>query len=276
MYDMGMKLVPGRKMNKIICLVCLIPGVLFSAVAFVYRLLGRREISSALSVLAVIFAAFSLLYGFLLLCYGAKEKKTQQALSAAEPVVSGNGLSHTVREFRIPREHLIAAAEKRFLRILKGLGVMVPVVGALMALCIGIGGAWKSPLQIVYICIFCTLIAIPGIVIQSVIYSRYSRSIPERIILSPGKLVIDRTVFPSSDIMEIGISSDRLANPSSPSVYREMLVWTSSGMNRYRIDFRQPSKDGSQPRWEEYPAMVDALSAWGRENRVNVVVNYMD
>ena len=85
-----------------------------------------------------------------------------------------------------------------------------------------------------------------------------------------------QAIFPSSDIMEIGISSDRLANPSSPSVYREMLVWTSSGMNRYRIDFRQPSKDGSQPRWEEYPAMVDALSAWGRENRVNVVVNYMD
>ena len=72
------------------------------------------------------------------------------------------------------------------------------------------------------------------------------------------------------------MSSEHLMNQNSPAVFREMQVRTETSSTTYRIDYRGGSPDNGQPHWEAYDQLVDALSRWGTENSVAVLLRFMD
>ena len=137
-------------------------------------------------------------------------------------------------------------------------------------------GVAISPLQLLCILLFGFLITIPGMLMQLGLYWEYVRSVPSRILLFPGKLIVDNCSFPAGTIREIRISPDRIYNRNSPGVFREMLIRTGKGGEKYRIDYRSGSGSNGAPFWEEYEAFIAALSGWGAGNGVPVVIAYMD
>ena len=92
----------------------------------------------------------------------------------------------------------------------------------------------------------------------------------------PGKLIVDDRSFPAGTIREVRVSPERIYNRNSPGVFREMQIRTENGGEKFRIDYRSGSASNGAPFWEEYEAFIAALSGWGAENGVPVVIAYMD
>jgi hypothetical protein len=116
---------------------------------------------------------------------------------------------------------------------------------------------------------------IPGLLIQFSLYLKYDQSVPSRILLFPGKLVIDSRRLSAREIREIRVSPARVLNRNSTDVFREMLIQTEKSRTKYRIDYRTGTVSNEQPFWAEYEQFLAALSEWGKQNRVQVTVSYM-
>ncbi|MBO4839264.1 MAG: hypothetical protein J5493_07870 [Lachnospiraceae bacterium] len=273
---MYVPIVNGRKINRAVCFLFLIMTAILLAAAGVFALLRKPEAASAFLMCALIMGGLALFYGLLWLVWSRKERKAERALKEAAAMREQEpdpGRS-TWQEFVLPKEQLTETALKRYLNIARGLGVAVLVMFLLITGIQVFYGSIGSALQLVYVFVFCLLIALPGLLLQRGIYKKYERSVPERIMLFPGKLVVDEAVFASEEIRDIRVSPDRLFNPNSPALYRELQIRTARDSAVYRLDYRAAGNE--QPRWEAYPAFIAALSAWGKENRVPVDVSYMD
>ena len=267
----------GRKINKILCLSFLGITLITLAAAGVCAALDRSALCQTFCILALITGAFCLVYGILWLIYGRKEKKTEKALNEllSQQYMPEDPARPDYREFVLPKARLTEAARKRSRSVLRWTGIMA--LGAFLLIC-GIQlacGAIGSPLQVLFILIFCVLITIPGLLAQLWLYLKYDRSVPSRIVLFPGKLIVDDTVFPVGEIREIRASPDRIMNPNSPDVFREMLIRTEKHSAKFRIDYRSGTTENEQPFWEEYAQFIAALSGWGAENDVPVIISYM-
>ena len=268
----------GRKINKILCLFLLPLTLILLLAAAVSALTGRADKGYALCITALITADFSLLYGILWFLYGRKEKETELALNdlLGSQYVPEDPARPRYREFLLPKTRLTETARGRLRMIVRWslitpFGVLLLIGGIQFAA----GGA-VTPLQLLYVLPFGFLIAIPGILIQLGLYREYARSVPSRILLFPGKLIVDDRSFPAGTIREVRVSPERIYNRNSPGVFREMQIRTENGGEKFRIDYRSGSASKDAPYWEEYEAFIAALSSWGAENCVPVEIAYMD
>ena len=179
------------------------------------------------------------------------------------------------QEFILPKADLVKKAGNRVDSIVRWTGIcalgVFLLTGGIQLAC----GSLKSPVQLLYMFLFCILIMIPGILIQLSLYRRYEQSVPSRILLFPGKLIIDNVSLSAREIREISVSPARIFNRNSPDVFREMLIRTEKHSTKYRIDYRAGSAFNEQPFWAEYEQFIIALSEWGSKNKVPVIVSYM-
>lgn len=273
-----MKLPPlykGRMLNKILCLVLLVLTLILLGTAALFFLTGNEDIAAVFGILAAILGGFALIYGVMWFIWGRKEKKADQVLNT---IFSSSQVPGTVtcQEFRLPKEWLKAAAGKRFFTILHWILAAMLGIFLFLGILLSVTGSLRTPLQLVYGLVFCLLIALPGSLVQWHLYRQYVRSIPEKIQLFPGRLVIDDTFYAAGEIREILMSSEHLMNQNSPAVFREMQVRTETSSTTYRIDYRVGTPDNGQPRWEAYDQLIEALSRWGTDNSVTVRIQFMD
>ncbi len=271
-------IVHGKKVNRFLCLFFLALALIFLALTGMLILMGRPDFCSTALTLAAILGGFSLFYGIGWFIWHRREGKAEAALRRAEAGrrTPGDAGGVSSREFLLPRERLTGSAFLRFMNILRwtafaGGGVFLLILGIQLAY-----GSLRDSRQIVYTLLFCILIVLPGIAVQWSIYRKYERTVPQRIQLHPGELVIDNRSFAPGDIRGIRISPDRLYNPNSPAVFRNLLIQTNRTEELYRIDYRAAPGSGEQPFWEEYERFSEALQAWGEENGVPVVIEYME
>ena len=274
----GIPIYKGKKINRFLCAGMAVASAVLCAAAGVLRLAGKEGLSYGLFVLALITGGFALFYGLFWAIWAKREKSAQQALqrmaeqkSAAQ---EANPLDY--QEFVLPKEALTETAFLRFANGFKwtayvALGIFALMTGSMMR-----SSSFGGVRQALAILCFCLVITIPGLIVQWVIYRRYEKAVPRRIVLFPGKLAIDGSVFPAQDIREVSASPERIYNVNSPSVFRELKVRTDGGDTNYRIDFRSGSPSGEAPYWEDYPRFLEALSAWGKANGVQVTIEYMD
>ena len=256
----------GRKINKMMCIAFAIFFAVFLAVGILVHDFGF--------VLAQIMGAFTLFYGLLWAVWAGREKKAElelrEAAEARAAAVDADGFAS--REYVLPREQLTDAAFERLVSIGKWSVLVALCVFALIAGLLIRNEAFKGFAHALAIMLFCIVIAVPGIIIQCIIYRKYAASVPRKIGLYPGKITVDDSIIATCEINEIRISPDRVYNPHSPGVFREMMIRTSEGEKHYRIDFRA----GGPVCWDEYPQFAEALAGWGRENNVPVTVMYME
>lgn len=270
-------IVRGRKVNRLFCLLFLVLTLIFLVTSFAMTLLHRKDITSVFLILSAIMAGFSVFYGFSWLYWSRKEKTKSEALRAADQQKMHKDTGRiTFREFTLPKESLTKSAFRRFQRIVRW--TIVAVLAAFL-LILGIQllfGTLQGPLQLIWILLFCVLIAVPGLVVQWIIYKKYERSVPQRILLYPGKIVIDEKTFAVKDISEIRITSDYLYNQNSPAFNRKLLIQMGGSCVQYRLDYRTGMASSEQPFWKEYRQFHDSLSYWGEENDIPVIIEYMD
>ena len=176
-------------------------------------------------------------------------------------------------EFLLPTEILKKAALKRIRDCMKWSFVVALGVFALLEVSLMLNGAWDGAGQAASMLLFCFLLTIPGCVIQLIVCKIYTRNLPYKIILCPGKLIVSEDSFFVQQIKNIQASPVRVYNPYSPGIFRKLTVCTERGKKTYTIDFRAV---GAEIRWEEYPQFADALYYWGKANNVPVVFAYMD
>ena len=266
----------GRKLNKILCLGLLGAAVLFLTAAAVRAFLDQESRAYADMVLALITGGFGLFYGMLWAFWARKERKAADALRelAAKTAAEPDPGRPDSEEFTLPKDRLTEAARKRFLDVVKwsriGALVVFAVIFAILLFNDALTGGIQQPVSLA---LFSVLLSLPAVVIQWIIYKRYESSVPGRVLLYPGKLVVDAAVYSARDIREIRVSSARRANPNSVDLYREMEVRAAEGSRIWRIDYR--AGDGALS-WEAYPWFVRSLTVWGKQNGVSVTVDYMD
>ncbi|MBR5382793.1 MAG: hypothetical protein IK133_03135, partial [Clostridia bacterium] len=221
---------------------------------------------------------FALLYGILWAFWAGKEKKAEEKLRQA---LEARSLKHSPggfepREFLLPKDRLTEEAYKRFHGILKWVAIGSLGFAALISIILLFSHALSNPLQPLYLFFFCVVVAVPSVIIQWIIWRKYEASVPQKICLYQGSLVIDGKVFLSQEILNITISPNRIMNINSPMIFREMLVRTSRGETLCRIDYKAGNAAGGQLCWEEYPLFSEALKAWGEANLVPVTIAYME
>jgi len=144
------------------------------------------------------------------------------------------------------------------------------IISAVMILTAGFEGIG----QLSGILVFSFIIAVPGIVIQYVIYRQYADSVPGKIRLFPGRLYIDEKCFYARNTEHIKVSSARSRNSSSPEIFRCLTVRSEGKSFMYRLDFRVRGEDN--PQWAQYAEFVYELDKWAKSNAVPCTVDYMD
>ena len=244
----------GKKINRFLCLLFLIFTAILLIAAGIFALLKNSEAGCTFCILAMITGGFSLLYGLLWFLYGRTERKAERKL---REILEGQnepddpGLPD-YQEFILPKADLIEKAGKRAGSIARWTGIcalgMFLLIGGIQLAC----GSLKRPVQLLYMLLFCIAIMIPGILIQLKLYREYGRSVPSRILLFPGKLIIDNASLPAREIREIRVSPAQIFNRNSPDVFREMTIRTEKSSAKYRIDYRAGTASGEQPFWEDY------------------------
>lgn len=271
-------IVKSRKFNKILCFICLIPAVIFLMCAGIFAACGKEPLAKTFLILGAVTGAFALLYGVLWMIFAFLEGKRQRLLEEITASESEQaGTDFTCKEYLLPKEKLMQAARKRFQSIVIWSCVIAFLALAGILLLLFFSKALKEPVQILYTLIFGVVIMLPGILIQLEILNRYASSVPGKVVLFPGKMVVDQTVYAASSIKNIRITSSEVLNPNSPAVYREMCINYGEGSSCiYRIDYRTRGNPQEQPEWADYSGFVSDLYAWGNENRVDVTIDYMD
>ena len=274
---MPFRIYKGKKLNRFLCLFFLPFAVIFLVAAAVFAAANNSAAAYVFCILALITGGFSVLYGVFWLLYGRSERKTERELremiEGQSPVAAPDRLSY--REFLLPKADLIKKAGNRVRGILRWTGILALgsflLIGGIQLVC----GSLKSPIQLLYLLLFCILIMIPGILVHLSLYLKYDQSVPSRILLFPGKLVIDSRRLSAREIREIRVSPARVLNRNSTDVFREMLIQTEKSRTKYRIDYRTGTVSNEQPFWAEYEQFLAALSEWGKQNLVQVTVSYM-
>ena len=271
-------IVKGRKFNKILCFICLIPAVVFLMCAGIFAACGKEPLAKTFLIIGVITGGFALLYSVLWMIFAFLEGKKQSALEKTNAEEAGQREAEfTCKEYLLPKEKLTLAARKRFQKIVMWSCVIAFLTSAGILLLLFFSKALKKPVQILYTLMFGVVIMLPGIIIQLEILRRYTSSVPEEIVLFPGKMVVDQKVYAASSIKNIRITSSEVMNPNSPAVYREMRINYGEGSSCiYRIDYRTRGNPQEQPEWADYSRFVSDLYAWGNENRVDVTIDFMD
>ena len=274
---MRFRIYKGKKINRFLCLLFLIFTAILLIAAGIFALLKNSEAGGTFCILAMITGGFSLLYGLLWFLYGRTEKKAERKL---REILEGQNEPNDpglpdYQEFILPKADLIKKAGKRAGSIARWTGIcalgMFLLIGGIQLAC----GSLKRPVQLLYMLLFCIAIMIPGILIQLKLYREYGRSVPSRILLFPGKLIIDNASLPAREIREIRVSPAQIFNRNSPDVFREMTIRTEKSSAKYRIDYRAGTASGEQPFWEDYGLFITALSEWGTKNNVPVSISYM-
>ena len=267
----------GRKINKILCLSFLVMTLIFFGACVIIALFNT-EMGEVFLILSVISGGLSIIYGLLWLVWRKKEQTAEMTMREAfeQQKAAQDGSRFVAKEFDLPKKRLIETALQRFHSIIRwtvivALGVILLIGGILLAT-----GSLVHAIQLIYLILFSLLIMFPGLMVQWCLYRLYNRSIPSKILLYPGKLIVDHTVFQPREIREIRVSPNQLYNRNSPAVFREMQIRTKRGSSRYRIDFRAGSETNEQPFWAEYEQFVEALYDWATENGVSVNILFMD
>lgn len=271
-------IVKGRRINKILCFICLIPAVIFLIFAGIFSACGKVPLAQTFLIIGVITGGFALLYGVLWMIFAFLEGKRQRALEKINAEKAGRReAGFTCKEYLLPKEKLMQAARKRFRKIVIWSCMISLLTASGILLLLFFSNALKEPLQILYTLLFSAVIMLPGILIQLEILSRYTSSVPGKIVLFPGKMVVDQTVYAANAIKNIRITSSEVMNPNSPAVYRELRINCGEGSSCiYRIDYRTRGDPQEQPEWADYSRFVSNLYAWGNENRIDVTIDYMD
>lgn len=274
---MHFRVYKGKKINRFLCLFFILFAVIFLILAGVFALAKDPDKGYVFCILAIIAGGFSLLYGVLWFIYARverkSEKKLREILEGQNTTEDPNRLDY--QEFILPKAALIKKAGKRAHDIVRWTGIaalgVFLMIGGIQVAC----GSLKSPVQLLYMLLFCMLIMVPGLLVHLNLYLKYKQSVPTRILLFPGKLVIDNMNLSAGEIQKISVSPGQIFNPNSTDVFREMLIQTEKSSAKYRIDYRTGTFSNEQPFWAEYEQFVAALAEWGKKNRVQVVVSYM-
>ena len=266
----------GKKINRFLCLGMAAAAVVSLAAAGALYVAGKENWGAAILILGLITGGFALLYGILWAVFAKREKKAELALQAAEaaklkesPQEEG---AFGWREFVLPKQRLTEAAFRRFTKGFQWVAIIALILFVLMTGSMIRAGSFGGPLHALAILGFCVAISIPGLIVQGVIYRKYEKAVPERILLYPGSLTVDGRVFSAQEIRGVSISPPRVYNVNSPAVFRGMEVRTADGEKRYTIDFRSDRSVS----WEEYPQFAEALLEWGEANRIPVTTAYME
>ena len=267
----------GRKINKILCLSFFVLTLIFLITAGILALVTDSSAGYTFCLLALITGGFSLLYGIFWFIYGRIEKKTERELQEIFEGINKPDDPYRLdyREFILPKADLIKKAGERARSIVRWTGVFALGTFLLISGIQLIYGALRNPLQLLYILLFCVLIMIPGILIHLCLYFVYDQSVPARIMLYPGKLIVDNASLSAREIQAIRVSPARIFNLNSPDVFREMLIRTEKSSVKLRIDYRTGTVSNEQPFWEEYGTFIAALSEWGVRNNVPVTISFM-
>ena len=268
----------GSGVNRICCLLCLGLLLVFLCAAGISSAMDAGELAGTFLILSAILGGFSAVFGLLWFVWKRKENRAEDVLREvlAPDAVPRDATAQTVQTICLPREQLIGAARRRLTEIVRWMGIAALCTGALLVIIQVACGALKDFLQVLYIAAFSLLIVLPGLAVQGWLFVQYARSVPGKIELYPGRLVIDDTFFSAGEIREIQVSSERAWNRYSPAVFRKLCLMTEVRTVKYSIDYRSGRSGNDQPFWPEYPTLIDALSQWGVENSVNVHVLYMD
>lgn len=268
----------GRAINKILFFLCLVLAAVPFAAAIFFFLTDRPEAGKAFLLNAAALGGFVLLYGVLWAVNARWEGAAQRRLEKkfARKTTAEDGSDVFPETFLLPRERLIENARQRYRTILLGMAAVTAVIMLAILLMTNRIGDVPEPRQIIGLAIFGVAILLPGLIIQTVAYHRYARTVPAYIRLHPDRIVIDDEDFSASELQEIRISSDRAFNPSSAAMYRELILVTASGEKCWRIDGRHAKAESGAVYWPEYPQLLAALTGWSARSSVPVTVNYMD
>ena len=266
--------VKSRRLNKILCLIFTAGAACFLIFAALFRAADKEALCYTFFVLSVILAGFGAFYGVLWFIFADKENKVQKKIEEIEEYSESSDQKKEYREFILPKKEMTESAKKRFEKIVRLMPVMVIVLFVLIYgiqfFTAGFAG-WRHLLTVL---LFCILICVPGILLQYAIYRYYVGRIPNKISFYQEKLYIDKVAFLTKQIREIRISSEKLINRYSPSLYRQLTIDAEDGSCSYLIDYRAENKEA--PHWPEYGNLVEELRKWAEENRIELKVNYMD
>ena len=274
--DLKMKFYPAMvphdsKSSKYICILMLCFSVPALAAAVVLR-------HYSFFVLFLITGVFALIYGGFWAFWTKKEKKKEQEIREIEEAkVTGSEPDPlALYEFILPREQLKKAAFKRVIDVLKWVPLVALIMTAVITGTLVFYGETPGIGQCFGMLLFCMIVGIPGIIIQFVINKAYTAELPRKVVLYPGKLVVDGEVMAAGEIREIRVSPKRMYNYHSPKILRGMTVKTGKGKRVYQFDFWSGRESADRLCWAEYPAFVDAVTEWGRANHIAVVIEYME
>ena len=70
-------IVKGRRINKILCFICLIPAVIFLIFAGIFSACGKEPLAKTFLIIGVITGGFALLYSVLWMIFAFLEGKKQ-------------------------------------------------------------------------------------------------------------------------------------------------------------------------------------------------------
>lgn len=262
--------VKGSKINQLLCLTFSGMTAVLLLLGSVYWLLGYDVFLYVTLVLAAITAGFGVLYLVLWQVFKWQEQQSQLKLEqAAQLPAEENEGALEYREFVLPKQKLAETAYARFQKIAAALLIVAVVVFVILAgsNLAGGGRIWGTGL-------FCILVITPGILLQYLLYRRYADSIPERIVLFPGKLIVDNHSYRTGELEQITISAYKNANRNAIQVYRKMIVKEKRKERLYTIDYCAPSE--GNPRWEGYGVFLESLKNWAKQNSVPLKVDYMN
>ena len=156
---MVFRIYKGKKTNRFLCLLFLILTLIFLIAAGISVLLKNPEAGCTFCILAIITGGFSLLYGLLWAVYGRTEIKAERKLrEILDPQYAPDDpYLPDYQEFVLPKSDLIEKAGNRAGSILRWTGICALCVflltGGIQLAC----GSLKSPLQLLYMLLFCII-----------------------------------------------------------------------------------------------------------------------
>ncbi len=183
-------------------------AVLFLLAAAVCAVSVESVFAQVMCMIAAIWAGFAAVYGIGWLVYARREAKRQKKIERAAELLreeSSNQLAYA--EFTLPKDELAAGAKKRFTKFAAALLCIALTVFAVLYVIILLSAGWGGFVHLLWVLGFCLLITVPGTLVQYGIYKKYVSDLPEKIILFPGKLIIDGRQFAAREVQSIGISS---------------------------------------------------------------------
>ena len=272
---MRLPFIPYSRVNKILCLVLLSMVFAFLMVGGGYTLLGDPDMGLLLCVPAAIAACFCLLYGILWGVYAHKEKKHQRKLEEVAKLFSEpDDSAVTYHEFILPRKELIHASKNRLQRIAFALLVSGIVQFVIMYGIMYLSNGYGGIRHLISVMGFAFVVVTPGILMQYIVFRKYARAVPERIMLFPGKIIVDGLQYCTYEIKSITVSSIRSVSKDTSVLYRKLKIYTKKQVREYTIDYRFAVDDN--PRWSGYGEFLMALRSWAEQNRVKLTVDYMN